>query len=254
MLTGRVTYQAGVNDYIFKSFETISIASSVPGLDSIEIACPNFRLIEARFSFSAAPTEDWAKKTAKMLCDRIFNTISFKYGLSISDPIQSAAEFQYPPTAGQSGGGVAQGTIPLVGPSGCLQDPLDATEIQDLKHDLESPISPKEHYFAMFRQAIQSNSAVDRFMCLYQVLSFIFPNPQGREEQKYVDDFLEQRCGKTRNHPRPGRLGNFETNYSRLRNEIGHHRGVNLEATRTEVESEVFGLAECLQTAITQIP
>ena len=145
---------------------------------------------------------------------------------------------------------VAVGSIPMVC-SGKDSRSLDLQDLASLKVDLEDLRPNKQDYEELYRVAMQSVDGVDRYMSLYRILSLLNPNQTGKEDQQFVDIFIEQQSTERRTHQRPDKPHIRETIYSKLRNEVGHARqGVDLAVTRQEMDVRVYELAVITSKAI----
>jgi DNA-binding protein len=115
---------------------------------------------------------------------------------------------------------------------------------------LEDLTAPGSQHFSFFRSALQSNSPVEKFMHLYNVLLMILG-----DKQALVDQFIVAQEPTVTHTPRPDKPSILETTYSRLRNEFAHKRkAVDMRIAKQEMENAVGKLTEIVKTAIIQNP
>ena len=116
-----------------------------------------------------------------------------------------------------------------------------------LKIQLEQPTPPGERNFGLLRSARQSDSPVEEFMHLYNVLLMLF-----NDRQLDVDSFIvaEEPAVPQTQHPQKS-PGKMETVYTRLRNELAHQRaGVVIDQTKAEMANRLSGLIALTKRAI----
>jgi hypothetical protein len=217
------------------------------------VGCPNETPVEVHITFSSAPSVESANVLGRQIARKVLDRIAYRYCLNVQEPGAPSAAFQ------EMDGSdvrhfVADSATCFI--SGKLTEELAGAAAAGLKAELEIASLPGEAYYRLFRMALQTQDPVDRFLALYRILAQLYPHPTTRkEDQKYVDDFLEHQCGKPRNCTRPDKPGVKETDYSRLRNEIAHVRpNADLMQTRQEMEQAFKELAEIVRKAIAAQP
>ena len=252
MIRGTLTYRAAVKGFIFARFAPFEVQVSQAGVERVVVGCSAESPIELTVTFSSVPSEDAARIIGKQVSRDLLSRLAVQYCLCIQEPCAPDASFESVGPGGETIRTAATSATAYT--SGKRTVEVDAAEIAVLKADLERPGPAGEVYYDLFRVALQAQDEVDRFMGLYRILLLRFPRPKdGKEDQKCVDDFIEQHTPEKRTHLRPDKPGVSETVYSRLRNEIAHARpGVDLAATRREMEARVHALAEVVRTAILQ--
>jgi hypothetical protein len=122
----------------------------------------------------------------------------------------------------------------------------------DLRAELEQGALSGEQFFGSYRLALQSRSPVEKFMHLYQLLLRFFG-----DDQPTVDDCIRSQDATVPQTPDPrlNRSHIMETVYTRLRNEFAHRRvGVDLHATKAEMEQRVEDLSSLTKHAIAMQP
>ena len=104
-------------------------------------------------------------------------------------------------------------------------------------------------YYNQFRSAVGLSDTLSRFMAIYGIVLGIVGDTQEK-----VDEFvLSIEPGVATNPPHRRRASGIpETVYTRLRNQIGHIRGVTLEATISEMTSNLGGLVAIARILIAQ--
>lgn len=116
-----------------------------------------------------------------------------------------------------------------------------------LKMELERASFPGERNFGLFRVALDSESPVEAFMVLYNILLML-----NNDKQKDVDAFIVSEEPAVLQTQKPGRKrGVLETVYTRLRNELGHKRPkVDLVATKAQMAGHLGGLTALAKKTI----
>jgi hypothetical protein len=109
--------------------------------------------------------------------------------------------------------------------------------------------SPHCPHLIMFRHALQIRDELGKFMALYMVLLSVCSEGKEDDKQKHVDEFILKRDPKTPYCPSPHNK-NKETIFTKLRNQVGHSRGVSLAQTRTEMAQNLSALQAHVFAAI----
>ena len=91
--------------------------------------------------------------------------------------------------------------------------------VQQLKVELQNLTPPGEQNYALFRSALRSSGAVERFLHLYNIMLMLH-----NDNQPSNDTFILQEEPTVSQTPSPKFPSRMETVYTRLRNEFGHKR------------------------------
>jgi hypothetical protein len=228
------------------TFSSVAFNPNTSCVEEIEIACPNGENVYCTIYLVDAPTEDEGKMLAEEQVAGILNKLSFLYNLAIGKEriVANNLESQNALPGVLS---ARAGSAVLVGESARL---LMSIQPAILKAELEQASTTKEALFGLFRSARQSQSPIEEFLHLYNLLLMLCG-----DDQPTVDAFIlaQNPVIQTRD-PRPKRK-RMETIYTRLRNELGHHRkNVNLSNTKAEMSGRLSELISLTKRAIESQP
>ena len=140
-------------------------------------------------------------------------------------------------------GGIGRITV-----SGGEIKPVLGLSADAVKGMLEEKAPVGESNYGMFRSARQSESPTEEFLHMYQIILMLCG-----DAQKKVDAWIKAQDPTVPETPHP-REARMETVYSRSRNEFGHDRAVDLDNTKREMASRLFGLRELARQAIKRLP
>lgn len=123
---------------------------------------------------------------------------------------------------------------------------------QELQDHLGTCEGAAQRYYMMFYAAM-GTSGIGKYLLLYLILLTHF-----QDEQRQVDNFIRKHEAGVVETPRPtlkqGGTPVSETVYTRLRNEVGHHRpGVSQTTTMQEIEQHTPGLIALVKKMIAQV-
>lgn len=246
---GTLKYASAVQGYIFRSFDPLEIETPEPWVEKVVVECRDESPIVVTVAFAAAPSVDTALISGKAICRTVVGRLALKYGLCAQEPLLTSEELEE-----EKDGTTVKAAASAVALSCSGKDSkrVEQNEAAELEKELEDLRPHRHDYEELYRRiAMQAADAVDRYMSLYRILSLLCLSPTGKEEQKYVDDFIEQETTAKRQFKRPDKQSVLETVYSRLRNEVGHARpGVDLATTRREMDTLVYELAAIAKKAI----
>jgi hypothetical protein len=250
MLTGTVKFRARIVDVDKEvTFPVVEFNPNEPGVGKVEIKGPNGTEILTAVHLAGvdSPTEGIAVATKVHMV--ALDRISFRYdialengrviesGFSPVDDLASPGEHRITPGTGH---------YFIDGQDVKFKRGLSS---ERLKTELEQPAPPGEHNFRLFRSARQSTGAVEEFMHLYNILLMFFDDDQ-RRAQRRLDDFIRTQCPGVPQTPHPFYDGVNETVYTRLRNELGHHRKDSLDETKAEMAKRLGELIALTKQAI----
>jgi hypothetical protein len=123
---------------------------------------------------------------------------------------------------------------------------LTNDDIKELRTAFSRYVSIKQtSLLRIFRHAMDNDDVVARFLMLYLILYLL------RSNQREVDNLIRSIDPNVDETPDPRNLGEMETCYTRLRNEITH-RDVDHESTRQELSRRIQSLTNIVCTAIRQ--
>lgn len=242
MLKGTIKFRAKIRgDGV--TFPPVEFKPNKPEVEKAEVDSPTGDEILGTVHLPSVATRDEGRAVGSEVITSTLNRISFNHAIAIENPEITNEDFS--PLKSQPGVLVAgPGHYAITGHGAGLVHGVTATCI---KGELEQ-VSPKGvEYFSLFRSARQSTSAVEEFVTLYKLLLMLF-----NDSQTGVDDFIRHvkpDVPQTQ-HPLKG-PGVMETTYTRLRNELAHHRqGVNLEVTKAEMARRLGDLVTLTKHSI----
>ncbi len=245
---GTLKYASAVQGYIFRSFDPLEIQTPEPWVEKVVVECREESPIVVTITFASAPSVDTALISGKVICRTVVGRLALRYGLCAQEPLLTSEELEEERDGKRVKAAASAAPLFCSGKDSKRVEPNDSAE---LKKELEDLRPHRHDYEELYRIAMQAADAVDRYMSLYRILSLLCLSPAGKEEQKYVDDFIEQETTAKRQFKRPDKQNVLETVYSRLRNEVGHARaGVDLATTRREMDARVYELAAIVKKAI----
>ena len=245
---GTLTYRAEVKGFIFRSFGPLAVRTTEPWVEKVVVACPAESPIEVTVTFASAPSADTVRISGKVICRTTLGRLVLRYGLCVQEPLVTSENLEE--TKDGVVTKVAAAGLPLAC-AGKDSQLVPAGDLAALTADLEDLSPHGEMYHDLYRVAMQAEDVVDRYLSLYRLLLILCLGSAGKEKQEFVDDFIEDHTSECRTFPRPDKPHILETVYTRLRNEVGHARpGVDLAATRQEMDARVYELADIVRTAI----
>ena len=213
------------------------------GVDKIEIEGPNGEEIRSTVHLASVPTQDDGRTLAARVNTTALNRVAFFHGMAIEKARCTGDQFS--PLQQQPGiHSIAIGTTLFMTGSAKAVVGIPAAH---LKTELEQLSPPGERNFGLFRSARQSESPVEEFMHLYNILLMLF-----NDRQAAVDAFAVGQDPAVPQSQHPMKApGVMESVYTRLRNELAHKRaGVNLDDTKAEMANRLGGLIELMKRAI----
>lgn len=238
MFRGTVTYHSHIPDLIFERFE---VNPACPGVEVVELELPPGYILHVVVRVASIASHEDGIRAAEVAVEKVLNRLAYTIGAHVADSyfvnatFEEMAETGTPVTIHPPAGAVAWQVVSEAGEG----------FIREVKATLEKPNRPGERHFGLFRSAMKTESAVERFLLLYHIL-LLFNN----DHQPTVDAFIVAQDPKIVQTPSP-HSGKPETVYTRLRNELAHGRlSVNLENTKHEVESRWPGLMNLVREAI----
>ncbi|MCW3059218.1 MAG: hypothetical protein JWQ02_1039 [Capsulimonas sp.] len=120
---------------------------------------------------------------------------------------------------------------------------------------------PKENYYHRYRKVLDTHDKIDCFMSLYRLMEAMF-SPEGI--QAPIDNAIRQLRPGVPYTERPidpddikasTKPAKYETLYTRLRNEVSHHRkGVDLATSRDEIRQHLGEFSILVKEAIERQP
>jgi len=224
------------------TFPLFEFNSKELGVDKVEIEAPNGNEILTRVHFVAVASKAEARTRATTVITATLNRIAFVHNLVIETARMTSDQF----TRVDSPPGVVEvetGDYLFEGGEARMVHGLPAATV---KSELEQDVLPGEHNYGLFCSAGLAASPVEEFMLLYNLLLMLHNDKQGD-----VDAFIVREDPGVPSTPSPHKAGVMETVYTRLRNELGHHRlVVNLDNTRTKIAGRLAGLRALAKRAI----
>jgi hypothetical protein len=242
MFRGTVSFRAPVKGNGM-TFPLVGLNPHAPDVDKIELKCPDGDEITVIVYFNSVETRERGEKIAEELAISTLNKLSYLHALAIGKE-QITSNNLIDIQAGNHVLMPCTGSVVLVGEASRM---LLSIQPATLKAQLEQITTSRTELFGLFRSARLSLSPVEEFMHLYNILLMLF-----RDVQPDVDAFIvNENPGVPQTpDPRP-HVNRMETVYTRLRNELGHHRvSVNLDNTKAEMSRRVSELASLAKRAI----
>lgn len=241
MFKGTVNFIAKIrgNGMTFPLFE---FNPNEPGVDKVEIEGPHGDEIKSTVYLACVATQDDGRAVATRVNRAVLDRICFFHGIAIEKA--RISDDQFSPLMSQPGVlATAIGEYVYIGDKVSLTIGIPATK---LKNELEQASPAGERHFGLFRSARQSESPVEEFMQMYRILLEL-----NNDSQPMVDEFILSEDPDVPQNPSPIRPGVLETIYTRLRNELAHHRaGVRLDNTKAEMGNRLGGLMAIVKRAI----
>ena len=246
MYKGHIDYVTEIDGVAFDPFE---IGHKHSLVEKVRIEAMDGKL-KIRFFVLNVTSCDEAYQLTQSMVDGILDKLSFILGVPIHSARYSGGSIEREVVAENGSKSVeVQGTgvIGLM-VSALLIRKLSPELVENLRRNMEREDIPGTEYLNQFRFALQSPDPVTRFMFLYSILLAIFD-----DSQKEVDDFIREVEPTVSVTPRPDRPDIYETIYTRLRNEVGHHRpNVNPANTKKEMARLLPKLIDLVRKAIKQ--
>ena len=247
MLRGEIRFRAKIAEAgKGLKFPPVEFNPKKPGVDRVEIKSPKGNEILTAVHLAAVTDEEMAKSVASKVHSVALDRISFLHGIAIDKgkmifsalhPVNPILDSVF------SARGYGRRFRAKARPVIVLSD-------SSLKQKLEQESLVGEKNFGLFRSALSSESWVEKFMHLYNLLLMFFDDEQ-QGAQGRLDDFVRSENPRVQQTPHPRFPGVYESVYTRLRNEFGHHRrGVNLDQTMEEMKNNLGGLIALTKRAI----
>lgn len=243
MLKGQVELHASVesNPIVFGE---VSLPGHDPSIDCITLQSDETNGMKLSVSICDVTTQEEGSRAALNEAERILDIIAFERHIAIAQPRIASQSFQ--PIREPKG----QHTI-SVGMTlhmKCNAAVVSRVDCSTIANQILNSAPVSLLYKSMFRGAVRSKGGVERFMHLYNLLMMLHCDHQGR-----LDQFIRSQEPNVPDTPSPHLKGVNETVYTRLRNELGHHRaGGDLERTKQEMHQQVGQLLLHVRTAIMQ--
>lgn len=247
MMRGTATFQASFRDSAV-SFPSFEVNPKEPGVEKVELASDG-EVLDSTVHLSGVPSEDAGRAIAERVNAILLDRLAFHRGIVLEKARRLGDQFF--PLATPTGGyhlAAFSGHFTLTGSpvrmvASILPGPLKAV--------LEQPAPPRERYYGLYLSARRSESPVEEYMHLYNVLLMLFG-----DSQKDVDAFIvaEEPGVSQTQHPMK-KLGSMETVFTRLRNEFAHTRpGVDIATAKQEMHARLPRLADLVKRAIEMQP
>jgi len=180
MFDGMVNFVAKIkgNGVTFPLFD---FNPNQPGVDRVEIEGPNGDELRSTIHLRSVATQDDGRALAEKVNTAALDRIAFFRSLAVENARISGEQFSSvnPPPGVLA---VTAGSYMFLG--GSVTCVLGISSPQ-LKIQLEQPTAPGERNFGLLRSARQSDSPVEEFMHLYNVLLMLF-----NDQQVDVDSFI----------------------------------------------------------------
>ena len=245
MFKGQVDFLARVLD-TKETFTAVHFKPPVSGVEDVVVEMRGIEELYGTIRISSVATADDGMNLAQSVIESTLNRLAFFHGIAIEPARVTGSQFS--PLTQQPGHHLVAGTghLQITGHAPRVTIGVSPATIQS---ELESLEPPGEVNFGHFRSARLSVGPVEEFMHLYAILLSLF-----NDSQKRVDGFvvsIEPGVYRTQIPHKP--IGNMETIYTRLRNELAHKRqGVSVQATKFEMSKYISPLHTIVRHAIAQ--
>lgn len=258
MYKGTVIFTASFKGFSFLHIEPLEFRPVDKQIEKISISAPKGDIkpsIGGIVYLSKVKTKEYGADIAITMINRALDWLTHKYDVVIeSANVTGSAFTTLNPESGEKSS-VSASRLCSVTAKPNVSDVLEATitpPSSEIKKLLESEPSsiPGENNLWLYRAALRSESQIEEFMHLYQILMLLLSG--GTDKQKFVDDFIRNEEPNVPQTPHPDNKWN-ETVYSRLRNELTHNRlGLDPYITKEETKKYLPGLRRLTKTAILQ--
>ena len=248
MLTGNIRYSAGIEGILFQK-EEISINKPNIEKTTIEILdSEDGKRVFLDFQITGVDSLEEIKPTTNDLTENIFNKLAIKENIKIGPTrMDSANLFEEVVIPEESQIiGVPGIESKFVGRKPTVEQTLLGKNLDLLIQNLGKENSPDQNQdYPTFRLALQSPDPLSVFMKLYNLLL-----KKKGPSQKEVDAFIKKIEPEVPESDSP-RENRRETIYTRLRNEIGHHReNATLPNTEREIKQRLGHFQTLVRKAI----
>jgi len=242
---GTITFRAPIKGNGLQ-FTRVEFNPQEPGVEKVQLQGQDGREIRGTIYLASVESKEVGKNIVKKVLAATFGRLSFNHNIAIENAY--IIESQFAPLHPHPGASITPdtGDLDVTGEKAILAFRYPA---ETIKAELEQSSPHGARYFGLFRSARLSESPVEEFIHLYNLLLMFLG-----EDQKAVDVFILREAPGTPLTPSgnpKAKVGELETIYTRLRNELGHHReGVNLDDTKAEMANRVGELAALTKRAI----
>ncbi|WP_160148060.1 hypothetical protein [Rubripirellula obstinata] len=224
-------------------FDVVNLPGRAGEVSGMNLRADSANGISVSVSVSNVSSEEDGVAIALNEVETILDELAFERRMAIGRPRLSSQAFEdesRSPATQSISSGV---TLHL----SCNATTLTRASAQTIEKQIMNSAPAASIHKQMFRSAIRSNGSVERFMHFYNLLMMLHGDHQGR-----VDAFIRQHETDVSESQSPHhKAGVMETVYTRLRNEISHHRqGVDLEETKRSMSDHVGRLLEHVRDAI----
>ncbi len=242
MYNGKVGFVAEISQGTRLEFPAFEFHPVVPGIEKVRIDGTSGNKIVGEVHLSAVPTHEEGRLLAMKVVEDSLNRIAFFHDVAIEKARNTGDRFDLS-SAKPRMKEIFQ-TVEIGRSYSVTVSSKVSSEV--LKGQLEQEPPSGERYYAFLRSARQSESLVEEFMHLYNILLMICG-----EEQKDVDAFIVKQDPKVQQAPRPDKIQRMETVFTRLRNEFAHKRpNVDLNTTKKEMARHLPALRRLTKGAI----
>lgn len=257
---------------LFVEYDCETTSPEIDNLE-LEVPHPDFVLLTVRinsqtknllrFHFSCdasvSPSNEKIREVTSKIANNIVDQLAARFGTRITDPVHridnlSTRDLAPPPPQTiererniikvtvtdriMASGGFIGGSVEYVGP---------AFDPEELIQELESTVLEENFLWRQYRYALESRDPSDCFMFLYSILLQLNQDKQGQ-----VDEYIRQVEPGVQETPSPKKSIKLETVYTRLRNQVGHDRGVTIADMRREMAQVLPRLKQITKGAIEQ--
>lgn len=254
MSFGYLKYYAEVDKYLLR--EAVSIDLEEGKIINVKIDVSKetkpFYAMLIEFTLKDVTSLGEAKEITETYLTNLIIDLSVKYGMYVGEYHLIGSNIDGEGTADLSS------QVAVRRP---MDDVLGDGEVEDFKNLLkqskgQSEINQDITAKNLFRQALVSTDVKSKYMLLYLTLLYSTRNNRGIENQNNVDrfivDFEGEEQAEYKDGPRVGKDGQRikETIYTKLRNQIGHYRDVDVESTEADMKKTIDSLVNIARHAV----
>jgi hypothetical protein len=238
---GHVIYSGDIRGLeLDEPLEIHPISASIPRI----IITEDDSKLSINITLANVYTEEAARLIAQDNMRLIVNRLIFEFDCSIENLQLRGLSLP------QRGNGSLQITVVdhikvyAYGTVGPLKPGMD--RLQEVADKLKQPETDADFLIDQYRIAVSQRDEVTRFLFLYHILLFI-----NQDKQRAVDQMIVGIEPTIIQSPSPRYPDQYETIFTRLRNELGHHRpNTSVEVTKGEIRENVGLLQSITKKAI----
>lgn len=176
------------------------------------------------------------------LCQKIRTNISFKLQSKIGEVEYRSGEIR----DGNNSSIEINIKLPHLQLSGRMTTTFGTATCKSLQHFVVQYHESNSVPMTLYVKTFDINDPMSKFMILYLTMAILHGDNQAN-----IDNFIIKIAPDTKLYDSPLSKVKQETIYTKLRNEIAHHRnGVNIQSTITQIEDVLIDFADIVRRGI----